>query len=36
MIGIRVVHGWTWLRTLAALAAGVALLAAIVGVLALI
>ena len=35
-IGVRVVHGWTWLRTLAALAAGVALLAAIVGVFALI
>lgn len=36
VIGVRVVHGWTWLRTLAALAAGVALLAAIVGVFALI
>ncbi|MGH3137866.1 MAG: Yip1 family protein [Gaiellaceae bacterium] len=35
-IGIRVVHGWTWPRTVAALAAGVALLAAIVGVFALI
>jgi hypothetical protein len=36
VIGVRIVHGWTWLRTLAALGAGVALLAAIVGVLALI
>jgi hypothetical protein len=36
VIGVRVVHGWTWLRTLAALAAGLALLAAIVGVFALI
>ena len=35
-VGVRVVHGWTWLRTLAALAAGLALLAAIVGVFALI
>jgi hypothetical protein len=35
-IGVRVVHGWTWLRAVAALAAGVALLAAIVGVFALI
>jgi hypothetical protein len=35
-IGVRVVHGWTWLRTLAALAAAVALLAAIVSVFALI
>jgi Yip1 domain len=34
--GVRVVHGWTWLRTLGALAAGLALLAAIVGVFALI
>ena len=36
VIGIRVVHGWTWLRTLAAFAAAVALLGAIVGVFALI
>ena len=36
VIGVRVVHGWSWLRTLAALAAGVALLVAIVGVFALI
>jgi len=35
-IGVRVVHGWTWLRTLAALGAAAALLAAIVGVVALI
>jgi hypothetical protein len=34
--GVRVVHGWTWLRTLGALVAGLALLAAIVGVFALI
>jgi len=31
-IGVRVVHGWTWLRTSAAVAAGIALLAAILGV----
>lgn len=36
VVGVRVVHGWTWLRTLVALAAGVALLGAIVGVFALI
>ena len=36
VIGIRVVHGWTWLRTLAAFAAAVALLGAIGGVFALI
>jgi len=35
-IGVRVVHGWSWVRTLAALAAGVGLLGAIVGVFALI
>ena len=35
-IGVRVVHGWSWLRTLASLAAATALLAAIVGVVALI
>ncbi|HEU0246691.1 MAG TPA: Yip1 family protein [Gaiellaceae bacterium] len=34
--GVHVVHGWTWLRTLGALAAALALLAAIVGVFALI
>lgn len=32
LLGVRVVHGWDWLRTLGALAAGAALLAAIVGV----
>jgi Yip1 domain len=32
VVGVRVVHGWTWLRTLGALVAGLALLAAIVGV----
>lgn len=31
VVGVKVVHGWDWLRTLAALAAAVALLAAIVG-----
>ena len=36
VIGVRVVHGWSWLRTLAALAAAAALLVAIVGVFALI
>ncbi len=36
VIGVRVVHGWTWLRSLASLAAAVALLAAIVGVFAII
>jgi len=36
VIGVRLVHGWTWLRTLGALVAGLALLAAIVGVFALI
>jgi hypothetical protein len=35
-VGTRVVHGWDWLRTLGALAAAAALLAAIVGVFALI
>lgn len=29
--GVRVVHGWSWLRSLGTLAAGAALLAAIVG-----
>jgi hypothetical protein len=31
VIGVRVVHGWGWLRSLGTLAAGAALLAAIVG-----
>jgi hypothetical protein len=30
-VGVRTVHGWSWLRTLAAIGAGAALLAAIVG-----
>jgi hypothetical protein len=34
-LGVRVVHGWGWLRTLAALGGAVGLLAAIVGVFAL-
>jgi len=36
VIGVRVVHGWTWLRALAALTAGVALLVAILSVFALL
>jgi hypothetical protein len=32
VVGVRVVHGWGWLRTLGSLGAAVALLAAIVGV----
>jgi hypothetical protein len=32
LVGVKVVHGWSWLRSLGALAAGAALLAAIVGV----
>ena len=36
VIGVRVVHGWDWPRTLGAVAAAVALLAAIVGVFAMI
>ena len=32
VIGVRVVHGWSWPRSLASLVAAVALLAAIVGV----
>lgn len=36
VMGVQVVHGWSWLRTLAALGAAIALLGAIVGVLALI
>lgn len=35
-VGIGVVHGWPWLRTLGALGAALALLAAIVGVFALV
>lgn len=31
-VGVRVTHGWSWLRALTSLAAAVALLAAIVGV----
>jgi hypothetical protein len=36
VIGVRAVHGWTWPRGLAAVAAGVALLAATVAVFALV
>ena len=36
VIGVRVVHGWSWPRTLGAVAAAIALLAAIVGVFAMI
>ena len=36
VVGVRVVHGWGWLRTLGSLAAAVALLAAIVGVFAML
>lgn len=36
VIGVRVVHGWSWLRSVASLVAAVALLAAIVGVFAMI
>ena len=36
VIGVRVVHGWSWPRTLGAIAAAIALLAAIVGVFAMI
>ena len=32
VLGVRVVHGWSWLRTLGSLVAAFALLAAIVGV----
>jgi hypothetical protein len=35
-IGVRVAHGWDWLRTLGSLVAAVALLAAIVGVFAML
>jgi hypothetical protein len=36
VLGVRVVHAWSWIRSVAAVAAGAALLAAIVGVFALI
>jgi hypothetical protein len=36
VLGVRVTHGWSWVRSLAAMGAAVALLAAIVGVFALI
>ena len=36
VVGVRVVHGWSWPRTLGAVAAAIALLAAIVGVFAMI
>jgi hypothetical protein len=36
VLGVRVVHGWDWLRSAATVAAGAALLAALVGVFALI
>jgi hypothetical protein len=36
ILGVRVVHGWSWPRSLSAAAAGAALLAAIVGVFALV
>ena len=36
VLGVKVVHGWSWPRSLAAIAAGAALLAAIVGVFALV
>jgi hypothetical protein len=36
LLGVRVVHGWDWLRSAAVVVAGAALLAALVGVFALI
>jgi hypothetical protein len=36
LVGVRVVHGWDWLRSIAVVAAGAALLAALVGVFALV
>ena len=36
VVGVRVVHGWSWLRALAALAGAAALLASIVGLFALL
>jgi hypothetical protein len=34
VVGVRVVHGWTWLRSLATVGSGAALLAAVIGLLA--
>jgi hypothetical protein len=36
LIGVRVVHGWSWLRSLAAIVGGAALIVAIVGVFAML
>ena len=36
VLGVRVVHGWSWLRSLAAIGAGAALLAAVVGLFAML
>jgi hypothetical protein len=36
LLGVRVVHGWDWVRSLAVVVAGAALLAALVGVFAMI
>jgi hypothetical protein len=36
LLGVKVVHGWGWLRSLGAIGAGAALLAAIVGVFAML
>lgn len=36
LLGVRTVHGWNWLRSVAVVAAGAGLLAAIVGVFALV
>jgi hypothetical protein len=36
LVGIRVVHGWSWSRSLVALAGGAALLAAVIGLFALV
>jgi hypothetical protein len=36
VLGVKVVHGWGWLRSLAAIVAGAALLAAVVGVFAMV
>jgi hypothetical protein len=36
VLGVRVVHGWSWFRSLAALVAGATLLAAVVGVFAML
>jgi hypothetical protein len=32
VLGVRVTHGWTWLRALVAVVAAAALLAAVLGV----